>query len=1109
MPKVSIILTSYNHSKYLREAIESCLNQSFTNFELIILDDCSTDNSWEIINQYTDPRIKAFRSENQGEVVPQVNKAISEIATGEYIAIHHSDDVWELDKLEKQVAFLDSHPEIGAVFTNALPITEDSSPLKDENHFYFKIFDQPNRSRHEWLRYFFVHSNALCHPSALLRKQVYRDCGLYRNGLAQSADFNMWIRLCMKHDIHVMPEKMVKFRIRSNEANASGSRPDTRIRWAYELYKSFDLYKDIDNAEEFFKIFPSMKKFDRQDNTDLGFVLAMAAFDEENTFSTRQLFGIEILFQIISDSVRSIKVESAYGFGVNEFIALTAKYDFFSREEVFDLSQRLQTLYGQIANLNQNIVERYQQIDNLNKVIAELYQTIGNRDNEIALIYQSKSWKLTAPLRFIRRKMGNWPTYCRKLISDFARWFWHTLPFPNSYKQKLKAALFINLPFLLSWTRGYRDWRNMTAGNTIEARHNALVLINTEHSSLNDCVFVPLFNGKPLKDKPAKLICFYLPQFHPIPENDAWWGVGFTEWSNVQPAGPQFEGHYQPHVPGELGYYNLLDPEVQHRQVELAKLYGVEGFCFYFYWFSGKRLLEIPIQNYLEDRSLDLPFCLCWANENWSRRWDGLENDILIAQHYSPEDDIAFIEHVARYLRDSRYIRIDGKPLLLIYRPSLLPSAKETAARWRTWCRDHGIGELYLAYTQSFETVDPASYGFDAAIEFPPNNSSPPNITDKVQPLHADFACNVYDWNVFVERSQNYKKPKYTLFRGVCPSWDNTARRKNNSSILLNSSPRGYQQWLFNAINETYRRVSNPEQRLIFINAWNEWAEGTHLEPDQRYGYAYLEATRMALVRKTLIDSQEAANNKHSLAVVIHAFYEDVFDEILDYLKNVHQVPLKLYVTTTHELVESLTDKLQHQQHDFFVLPVNNRGRDILPFIKIMPEVLKGRHNFLIKAHTKKSVHRQDGAVWRKDIFDKLLSELVLANNLSYLANNPEIGILGPTEHIVPMSFYWGSNSARVVQLAERLCVDHKALATMNFVAGTMFIARIKAMIPLLNLALSEEDFEPEEGQIDGTLAHALERLFSVSAFAVNLKITCPEKKITEGYKYAKKVVLS
>lgn len=367
--------------------------------------------------------------------------------------------------------------------------------------------------------------------------------------------------------------------------------------------------------------------------------------------------------------------------------------------------------------------------------------------------------------------------------------------------------------------------------------------------------FVPITTAEPLATKPARVIAFYLPQFHAIPENNKWWGEGFTEWTNVRAAKPHFEGHYQPHVPIDTGYYDLLDPKVQQRQIELAKLYGIGGFCFYFYWFGGKRLLEKPLENWLNDKSLNLPFCVCWANENWTRRWDGLDAEVLIAQRHSPEDDLAFIEEVAPFLRDERYIRVDGKPLLIVYRPSLLPSSKETAARWRQWCRDNGIGEIYLAYTQSFEHVDPRNYGFDAAIEFPPNRSRPPDLTNAVTPLDRDFSMKVYDWSVLNERSARYEQSKYTLYRSVCPSWDNTARRKNAGTVFVNNSPELYREWLSRAIADTASRFEEPDQRLVFVNAWNEWAEGAHLEPDASYGYAWLQATRDALegqaVRRT------------------------------------------------------------------------------------------------------------------------------------------------------------------------------------------------------------------------------------------------------------------
>jgi len=375
--------------------------------------------------------------------------------------------------------------------------------------------------------------------------------------------------------------------------------------------------------------------------------------------------------------------------------------------------------------------------------------------------------------------------------------------------------------------------------------------------------FVSLLEGKPLRSSPVRVISFYLPQFHPIPENDQWWGSGFTEWTNVRPALPQFVGHYQPHVPIDVGYYDLRDTAVQRKQIELARLYGVAGFCFYFYWFGGKRLLETPVENWLNDKTLDFPFCLCWANENWSRRWDGLDSEILIAQNHSPEDDIAFITEVARYMRDPRYIRISDKPLLVIYRPDLLPSAHETVTRWREWCRKSGIGEIYIAYAQSFEKTDPRTYGIDAAIEFPPNNSSPPNLTASVIPLRDDFGSTVYDWRIFHSRSENYAPQEYKIFRTVCPGWDNTARRKNGGTIFINNTPTLYRKWLENAIRDTLTRFEDPSERLVFVNAWNEWAEGAHLEPDEKSGYAYLQATRDAL-------AAHAASKAPRIVVVAH-----------------------------------------------------------------------------------------------------------------------------------------------------------------------------------------------------------------------------------------------
>ena len=345
-----------------------------------------------------------------------------------------------------------------------------------------------------------------------------------------------------------------------------------------------------------------------------------------------------------------------------------------------------------------------------------------------------------------------------------------------------------------------------------------------------------------------RLIAFFLPQFHPIPENDQWWGKGFTEWTNVSKAQPNFVGHYQPRVPADLGYYDLRLIEVMKQQAELAQRYGVHGFCYYYYWFDGHRLLERPVEQLLLSDDPKLPFCLCWANENWSRRWDGQEHEVLMAQSHSVDDDIAVISDLIRFFKDQRYIRIDGKPLLLIYRITLFPDFAATAERWRTVCREQGIGEIYLAMVESFEMVHanahPSKYGCDAAVEFPPQG-----LAEQKAPsgeiLNPAFAGSVADYRDLAVRYATREAPAYTRFKGVMPGWDNTARRGGNSFCFEHATPGAFQGWLEETIDET-RKQHYGDERLVFVNAWNEWAEGAYLEPDRRFGHSYLEAVRNA-----------------------------------------------------------------------------------------------------------------------------------------------------------------------------------------------------------------------------------------------------------------------
>ncbi len=369
--------------------------------------------------------------------------------------------------------------------------------------------------------------------------------------------------------------------------------------------------------------------------------------------------------------------------------------------------------------------------------------------------------------------------------------------------------------------------------------------------------FVPLRDDVPADVPAVKLIAFYLPQFHPIPENDLWWGRGFTEWVNVSKAVPQFAGHYQPHLPGELGFYDLRLPEVQRRQVALARTYGVSGFCFHYYWFAGRRLLDRPLAQFMSDSHIDFPFCICWANENWTRHWDGLDDEILVRQDHSDVTDAAFIRDIEPILRHRSYIRIDGRPVLIVYRVRLFSDPLATVRRWRAFCRDRGLGDPYLIAAEVFENIDPRAIGFDAAIEFPPNTPGPRNeITRDLVLANPSYAGRVYGYTDLHDLTARRPRPPYQLFKTVCPGWDNEPRGPGRGSTYAFSSPAAYGRWLNQACRFTLADP-DPEKHLVFINAWNEWAEGAHLEPDRRYGYAYLQQTADVLrsLRKPLIAS--------------------------------------------------------------------------------------------------------------------------------------------------------------------------------------------------------------------------------------------------------------
>ncbi len=369
----------------------------------------------------------------------------------------------------------------------------------------------------------------------------------------------------------------------------------------------------------------------------------------------------------------------------------------------------------------------------------------------------------------------------------------------------------------------------------------------------------PLVADTAAASHPAQVIAFYLPQFHLIAENDAWWGKGFTEWTNVARARPLFRGHVQPRFPTDLGYCDLRVPDTRAAQAELAASHGISAFCYYHYWFGGRRLLERPFDEVLRTGEPRLPFLLCWANENWTRRWDGLDSEILMGQNYSDEDDRAHMRWLAQAFADPRYVRIAGKPVFLVYRTEQLPDPRRTADTWREEAHRLGIGEISLGRIENFGNVDPRGLGFDFAVEFAPRWTALPRrslgtgagaLLRRVGVRRDAYSTNaVYSYTDFCSAMRNWPIGDYPLFRSACPGWDNSPRRQKNAVILHGARPEIFRGWLDELI--AARPMFEGIRAPVFVNSWNEWGEGAQLEPCSVYGRQFLDAVKAAVAAST------------------------------------------------------------------------------------------------------------------------------------------------------------------------------------------------------------------------------------------------------------------
>lgn len=417
---------------------------------------------------------------------------------------------------------------------------------------------------------------------------------------------------------------------------------------------------------------------------------------------------------------------------------------------------------------------------------------------------------------------------------------------PNEFVIKVQAGHEVGLP------------------SANESLVNAALTRRTQIEAMLDASQIsPLAEATRAETEPRlRAIAFLLPQFHPVPENDAFWGNGFTEWRNVVRARPRFRGHVQPHLPADLGFYDMRLPETHAAQAALAASAGLSGFCYYHYWFGGQRILHTPFDTILSSGEPNFPFMLCWANENWTRAWAGGAREVLLAQTYSDADTVAHARHLAPAFHDPRYIRVNGRPAFAIYNTDQLLDPHRWSDLFRATLAEEGL-DPYLIRVERYLDRDkraPDALGFDAALDFQPFSRSFYRWLETRPDLKASpvkrFAHglrrrsgNMYrhdahhDLEAFVRFDSAQAAPAYPWHPGVAPSWDNSARRPKGKAIIFRKSdPVLFRKWV-----AAKSRLASDGGRLLFVNAWNEWAEGNHLEPCLTYGHAWLDALRAGL----------------------------------------------------------------------------------------------------------------------------------------------------------------------------------------------------------------------------------------------------------------------
>ena len=586
----------------------------------------------------------------------------------------------------------------------------------------------------------------------------------------------------------------------------------------------------------------------------------------------------------------------------------------------------------------------------------------------------------------------------------------------------------------------------------------------------------------------VKVIALYLPQFHTINENDQWWGKGFTEWTNVKKSKPKYKGHHQPRIPGDtlnyLGYYELTDVEIIKKQVELAICHGIYGFGFYYYWFSGKRLLEKPLDIFLNNKDIKFSFLLIWANENWTKKWDGRDEDILIKQEYNENDPENFIKDIKKYLIDQRYITIKEKPVLGLYEPYKIPNLNHTINIWRQKSKELGIGEIFILIcinenkTQDFSNVTL----FDAGYDFPPRN--------RIKEFKVKFKNTfIYSELIYYNMQFNYANiSNFPIYRGNMLEWDNSPRT-NISTIFDYYSPEQFYM-LNKIIIEWTKKTFNKENRFIFINAWNEWGEGSYLEPDEKYGYASINSLSKAIFNLPYVQrySLNDLNELNYIAIQAHIFYEDLINEIIEKTNNI-PVKYHLFISTDSVYKKTIIENYIKNNSNANACEVQifpNKGRDVLPLLLQLKNRIKN-YKYFCHIHTKKSLHVNIGDEWRKYMYNNLLgSKEIISEILDDFERNDNLGLIFPETYYKVLNIFgkqiYDSNLNYMNFIIKQINKNIRITPNyFDYPVGNMFWSKVKAVYQIFELNI-KENFPKEEGQKDSSLSHGIERIWAYIA---------------------------